>query len=88
MKLYKTKDGKKLYPVCNWENNQHKIYNAHDIAMNYWYDTHSEKAMKNLERVDKAMEAIDRYVINGMVYATYEDYKLLKDIIAAYDARH
>ena len=89
MKLYRDKQGVKLYPVCNWELNQHKIYNAHDRAMNYCTDTNwCDKAVQELERVDKAMEAIDRYVINGMVYARYEDYKLLKDIISAYDARH
>ena len=33
-KIYRDKiTGKKLYPVCGWEENQHKIYNAHDRIM-------------------------------------------------------
>lgn len=32
-KIYRNKAGKKLYPVCKWEDNQHKIYNAHDRIM-------------------------------------------------------
>ena len=89
MKLYRDKQGFKLYPVCNWEANQHKIFNAHARAMVYCYDTDwCDKAVQELERVDKAMNAINQYVINGMVYARYNDYRLLKDIIAAYDARH
>ena len=25
-KIYRNKAGEKLYPVCKWEDNQHKIY--------------------------------------------------------------
>lgn len=32
MKLYKNEQGEKLYPICRWERNQHKIYNAVDRA--------------------------------------------------------
>ena len=38
MKLYRNKQGKKLYPVCSWEENQHKLYNAHDRIMNSIYE--------------------------------------------------
>lgn len=86
MKLYKDKKtGKKLYPVCNWENNQHKLYNAHDRIMNAIYD--GEADYDQLERIEKAMSAFDGCVINGMVYATYEDSILIKDYIWAYNAR-
>lgn len=86
MKLYKDKKtGKKLYPVCNWENNQHKLYNAHDRIMNAIYD--GEADYDQLERIEKAMSAFDSCVINGMVYATYEDSILIKDYIWAYNAR-
>lgn len=38
-KIYRDKaTGKKLYPVCKWEDNQHKIYNAHDRIMNRIYE--------------------------------------------------
>lgn len=86
MKLYKDKKtGKKLYPVCNWENNQHKLYNAHDRIMNAIYD--GEADYDQLERIEKAMSAFDSCVINSMVYATYEDSILIKDYIWAYNAR-
>ena len=86
MKIYKDKKtGKKLYPVCNWENNQHKLYNAHDRIMNAIYD--GEADYDQLERIEKAMSAFDSCVINGMVYATYEDSILIKDYIWAYNAR-
>lgn len=86
MKLYKDKKtGKKLYPVCNWENNQHKLYNAHDRIMNAIYD--GEADYDQLERIEKAMSAFDGCVINGMVYATYENSILIKDYIWAYNAR-
>lgn len=86
MKLYKDKKtGKKLYPVCSWENNQHKLYNAHDRIMNAIYD--GEADYDQLERIEKAINAFDSYVINGMVYATYEDSILIKDYIWAYNAR-
>lgn len=92
-KLYRNKRGKKLYPVCSWEENQHKLYNAHDRIMNSIYDAQEagvdlEPLYEAQERVEKAMEAFDRYVINGLVYATYEESCLIKDYVAAYNARH
>lgn len=80
------KTGKKLYPVCSWENNQHKLYNAHDRAMIRLYD--GEDVYDELERIEKAMSAFDSCVIGGLVYAVWEDYCLIKSIIGGYDARH
>lgn len=86
-KLYIEKStGKKLYPVCSWEKNQHKLYNAHDRIMNAIYD--GEADWEDLYRCEKAMGAFDSCVINGLVYATYEDSLLIKDYIFAYNARH
>jgi hypothetical protein len=88
LKIYKNKAGQKLYPVCKWENNQHKIYNAYDRAILRREDEeYSEKACAWCETVEKALAAFDQYVINGIVYATYEDGKIIKDLIAAYDVR-
>lgn len=85
--LYKDKTtGKKLYPVCNWEENQHKLYNAHDRIMNAIYDGKAD--YDALENVEKAMSAFDAHVIKGMVYATYDDLCLIRDYVAAYNARH
>lgn len=91
MKLYRNKQGKKLYPVCSWENNQHKLYNAHDRIMNTICEAQEaglEPPYEEQERIEKAMDAFERYVIQGIVYATYEDGCLIKDYVAAYDARH
>lgn len=86
MKLYKDKKtGRKLYPVCSWEDNQHKLYNAHDRIMNAIYDGKAD--YDQLERIEKAIDAFNSYIINGMVYATYEDSVLIKDYVWAYNAR-
>lgn len=85
--VYKDKrTGKKLYPVCDWEENQHKLYNAHDRIMNAIYD--DEADVDDLEKIEKAMSAFESHVINGIVYAAWEDLLLIKDFIGAYDARH
>lgn len=87
MTLYRDKKtGKKLYPVCNFEDNQHKLYNAHDRVYNAIYEDKAD--YEDLERVEKAIEAFGAHVINGMVYATWEDSKLIKDYVWAYNARH
>ena len=91
MKLYKDENGKKLYPVCKWEDNQHKLYNAHDRIMNRIYDARENGELEpyeELERIEKAMEVFERYVIDGMVYATYQDGLIIKDYIYAYNLRH
>lgn len=87
MTLYRDKKtGKKLYPVCNFENNQHKLYNAHDRVCNAIYEGKAD--YEDLERVEKAMGAFEAHVIKGMVYATWEDSNLIKDYVWAYNARH
>ena len=86
---YRLNGKTKLYPICKWEDNQHKIYNAHDRAMNWLYDSNfSDEAQAYLEKVEKMMEIINGVIINGMVYGTWEEYKLVKDCIVAYDVRH
>lgn len=85
--VYKDKQtGKKLYPVCSWEENQHKLYNAQDRIMNAIYD--GETDWDAVERIDKAISAFEAHVIGGIVYATYEDSLLIKDYVWAYNARH
>lgn len=87
MAVYRDKKtGKKLYPVCSWEKNQHKLYNAHDRIMNAIYEGKAD--YDALDRIERAMSAFDAYVIDGIVYATYEDGKLIKDYVWAYDLRH
>ncbi len=89
LKLYKNSEGEKLYPVCSWEDNQHKLYNAHDrVMIAISEEGYTEKLADELERIEDAMAAFDRYVINGLVYATYKEGQVIKDIVWAYNARH
>lgn len=83
--LPRNKEGKKLYPVCSWERNQHKLYNAHDRAMLNLYEGGS---YEEVERIERAMCAFDAHVIGGIVYATWEDSNIIKDYVWAYNARH
>ena len=84
--LPRNKEGKKMYPVCSWEQNQHKLYNAHDRLM---VAVHEGKASwDDVERCERAMWAFDSGVIDGIVYATWEDGLLIKDYVWAYNARH
>ena len=87
--------GKKLYPVCAWEPNQHKLFNAHDRVMNAIDDALDagkyDKAAElqgRLEKLEKAMEAFDGHVREGIAYATWESARIIKDYVAAYNARH
>lgn len=99
MKTYRDKEtGKKLYPVCSWEANQHKLYNALDRAHNRVSDLYEDKEA-TLEEIDEAEEwvrEVDRLIgifdshvaPNGVVVALWEDGQKIKDIIYGYDMRH
>lgn len=96
MKLYRNRDGEKLYPVCSWERNQHKLYNALDRINNALYDAEEDpnvsveeynKLYDRREQIEDALDAFNRYVIEGIVYATWAQGNIIKDIVAAYNAR-
>ena len=78
---YKVLSCKKLYPVCSWEENQHKLYNAHDRAVlaDDW---------DAVERAEYAMSVFEANVIGGIVFATWEDRNKIMDYVWAYNARH
>ena len=84
--LPRNKQGIKMYPVCSWEQNQHKLYNAHDRVMNAISDGKAD--YDDLEKVEQAMNAFEAHVIGGIVYATWADRNLIMDYIFAYNARH
>ena len=82
MALYRDKQGNKLYPVCSWEKNQHKLYNALDRAHNELYDAigehdldRIERAENEMERIEGALTAFDRFVVEGINKAFAEDGK-------------
>lgn len=85
----------KLYPVASWERNQHVFYNAADRAQNSLFDAREsgigiEEAEEWLEKCNNALERFDYGPKDsmGVVYAEYEDYKSMKDIIGGYAVRH
>ena len=94
--IYRNKEGKKLYPVCSWEENQHKLYNAYDRIMIHQQDAFEngcsdkewDEIEKSVERIERALGAFDAHVIKGLVYATWEDGQIIKDYVWAYNARH
>lgn len=97
LKLYKNNQGRKLYPVCSWQANQHKLYNAHDRIMNHIYDLETaetvdmvklEQAYKRQEEIEHLLGVFSEYVFGGIAYATWADRILLMEIFAAYDVRH
>lgn len=99
MKTYRDKaTGKKLYPVCAWEPNQHKMYNALDRAHNRVSDLYEDKnaTMEQIDEAEAWVETVERLVLvfdshvttNGIVVALWEDLVIIKDIIAGYDMRH
>lgn len=87
----------KLYPVGKFTKYQHVFYNANDRAWNALYDAQesgtSEEIDKAYEWKDKVEDLLSKFDFgyqdkNGMVYAEYEDYKAMKDIIGEYAWRH
>lgn len=87
MAIYKDREtGKKLYPVCSWEENQHKLYNAQDRIMNAIYEGKAD--YDELDKLERAISAFEAHVKDGIVYATWEDGLLIKDYVWAYNARH
>lgn len=94
-KILINKKGEKLYPVCSWEQNQHKLYNAHDRLYNAIYDARETNDYEEEERLEKAMEELEEVmeifescVYNGLVYATWKDGLRIKNYTWAYDSRH
>ena len=94
MAVITKKDGTKLYPCCGFEANQHKLYNAYDEALSALYNA---EYTNDSEAMDRAQEAVDRAeialdwehcVYNGLIYAPYDVYKIIKDIVVTYDLRH
>lgn len=86
-RIYKNEEGKKLYPVCGFLKHQHKILNAYDRAIIARDEENTDKAYEWVETVEKALEAYNRHIYDGLVYATYDEGCLIKDLIAAYDLR-
>lgn len=87
------KDGTKLYPCCSYEENEHKIYNAHDRVMCELYKAQDSEDWDTVDEIYYQLDRIDRAlnwvncVYNGLIYAPYEDYQIIKEIVITYDLR-
>lgn len=88
------KDGVKYYPVGNYLTYQHVFHNAVDKALCQLYDAQDagEDIDKAQDWLDRVNYLFDRWMFNpqknGIVYAVYEDYSAMKDIIGAYAWTH
>ncbi len=87
--VIRDKKGRKLYPVCSFEANQHKLYNALDRAKLREYDEgYTDEVASEIWRIEAALDSFNSHVVGNTVYATYEDSVVIKDLIGAYDVRH
>ena len=92
--LPRNSKGQKLYPVCNWNANQHKIDYWLTKAKNYRYDNLDDlKAWDEVEKYEKMLDVFDGFhengkVIDGLVYAVWKDAEAIKEAIVCYDLCH
>lgn len=84
------KNGKKLYPVCTWMKNQHKLYNYNDkMYIKMVESGYSDEDVKAFEEAERLLDVFEGGLHrDGLVYAEYSDYKIIKDIIGYYDLTH
>ena len=96
LSIIMNESGEKLYPVCSWSKNQHKLRNAYVKSQNNLWKAFEngtnedyEKALKIDKWITHLSEVFDYGVkIKGIVYATYRERQAIKSIIARYDATH
>lgn len=96
MELYRDKrTGKKLYPVCSWNANQHKLYYFLTKFENNWYDCMYEDDADGMDKWEKKKEEMyhlltefNSHVHGGIAYATYEDGQKIKEACVMYDIHH
>ena len=48
----------KLYPVCNWERNQHKMYNYNDKMYIKAHEEDTEEAWRAFEEGERLLEVL------------------------------
>lgn len=88
-KIYKDSNGKKLYPVCGFQKNQHKFDYWYTKAMNKWYENpDDDDAWEDRERKERWMECATCFVFDGLIYAPWELYNEMKEAIVCYDLCH
>ena len=86
MKLYKDNQGRKLYPVANWQNNEHKIENEYSKLRLKNYEDMTKKELEYFDSLEEAYNEME--VIDNFIYANYNHYVILKEAILNYNLRH
>lgn len=84
-----TETNKKMYPVGKWNTYSHVFYNYNDRCFNNMMETHTDESEKKLDEAEHLQECFEHNPrVNDIVYAYYEDYKKMRNIIEAYVFRH
>lgn len=86
-----TRNGKKMYPVGKWSKWQVAFYNNEAKCRNKMVeDDYSDEAIANADEATRLLELFEfgPQDADGMVYAEYADYKMMKDVIEAYRFSH
>ena len=85
---------KKLYPVCKFEENQHRLDWFITLLKNEIHEDldegcFSEAKQERLEYLEKLLEEFNAGVYkDGLVYMTYEKGQEVKELINEYKLRH
>lgn len=87
--VFDNETGKKMYPVGMWRTNSHVFYNYNDICYNEYMENPADKTESKFDQSQVILGLFEHNPqINGVVYAYYEDYRKMRDIIEAYRYRH
>lgn len=80
---------KKMYPVGKWNTYSHVFYNYNDRCFNNMTEQNTEKNYEQFETAERLLELFETNPrVNDIVYAYYEDYRKMRDVIEAYVFRH
>ena len=86
--LPRNEEGQKLYPTCNWERNQHILYDALSLAKLQADETHNDIDCEEVDRIERLIEEFNACVIDGTAYMAWEDSLDVKEIIENYHIRY
>lgn len=88
-KVYRTREGVKLYPVCGFQNGQHKILYWENKAWLRCHDSEnpSQADWDELQFWEDVLE-YSNCVHDGLIYMPYKYYQHVKEAIVMYDLRH
>lgn len=79
----------KMYRVCSWNNNQHKMFNYNDKMYIARAENPCDETEKAYEESERLLEVFNGHVdASGIVMATYPDLIKIREIVACYDMTH